>query len=169
MTQATKTPTASSFMNTQAKTIAPDLPLREIVQYLREHELSNVPVVDTQAGGQPLFLGFITEADCLHYLANEIFYGSPAPRYIAEMIMQRHPICVGPDVDLFELVSIFESHRLRHLPVLDGEKHLLGIVSRRDILHALHDYYENFLQKAESERHPIDLRKLLNLRFFWQT
>lgn len=166
MTFAPNTPTAADFMNTHVQTIDPQLSLQEIVHFLKQHQLSSVPVVERDAAGRATLLGFISEADCLHYLANGLFHGAPVPNYTAEAIMQKHPIGVPPETELFELISIFESHRLRHLPVLDADKHLLGIVSRRDILHALTDYFDAYQKQADSERTPLDLRQLLNLRFF---
>lgn len=72
-------------------------------------------------------LGFISEADCLEYLSNELFYGNPSPPRSAESIMKKHPVCVGPDAELLTLTSIFLSQGYRHLPVVE-DQHLVGII-----------------------------------------
>lgn len=53
------------------------------------------------------------------------------PRTIAE-VMTLAPYTVGRDQPLSVARSMFHSHRIRHLPVLDGGQ-LIGVVSERDI------------------------------------
>ena len=97
-------------------------------------------------------------------LSNELFYGNPSPDQCAKTIMTSHPVCIGPDTELFAIVSIFTSHNLRHLPVVqDGE--LLGIVSRRDILEAMETYYKQLVHTSDHERLLRDPSQIMNLRF----
>ena len=49
---------------------------------------------------------------------------------------------VNPDTDVFTAADIFLKHTFRRLPVLDDEN-LIGIISRRDILKAVQDAFEN--------------------------
>lgn len=156
-------PTAKEFMHTNVVTVASDTKLEDIVKHLLKHEVSNVPVVD-EVDGHPCLVGFISEADCMEHLSNELFYGNPAPRLTAELIMKRHPVCVSPDTNIFALASIFMSHQLRHLPVVDNHR-LLGIVSRRDILKELDHYYREASKMREDERNPPDVRQIINHRF----
>ena len=157
------TPTAQDFMNHHVHTIEADMQLVDIVAFLLKHELSNVPVIKKD-GNQRLLRGFVSEGDCLQFLANELFYGNPSPPQTAETIMKKHPTCVGPDMDVFTLTSIFTSHRFRHLPVVE-EQNLLGIVSRRDILKALDEYYRDWSRSRDRERFPVDVHKIMNHRF----
>lgn len=156
-------PTAQDFMNGHVRTIEADMHLVDVVAFLLKHELSNAPVVKKD-GNNRLLQGFVSEGDCLEFLANELFYGSPSPPQTAETIMKRHPTCVSPETDIFTLTSIFMSHRYRHLPVVQ-DQHLLGIVSRRDILKALDEYYRDWTRTRDRERFPVDLHKIMNHRF----
>ncbi len=157
------TPLASQIMNRQVRTIDPKTPLADVASFLLKHEISNVPVV-RRDNDVNVLLGFISEADCLRFLANELFYGDPSPPQLADTIMTRHPICVRPDDDVFTLASIFSSHGLRHVPVVDGEV-LLGIVSRRDVIKELDRYYREWLTRREHDRFPVNLHNIMNLRF----
>ncbi len=161
--QTETTPTAQSIMNTQVQTVDPEMKLGELVPFLLKHELSNVPVVK-QVGDERRLLGFVSEGDCLEFLANELFYGNPSPPQTAETIMKKHPACVGPETDIFTLTSIFTSHRYRHLPVV-RDQNLLGIVSRRDILKSLDEYYRDRVRTHDRERFPVDVHKIMNHRF----
>ncbi len=162
-TAKTSTPTASDFMSRGVKTVRSDMLLDKVVSFLLEHEISNAPVLDASAEGKRL-VGFISERDCLEFLSNEAFYGSPSPAHRAETIMRKHPICVTPDTELFTLVSIFINHGYRHLPVTDHEQ-LLGIVSRRDVLRALDKHYREYGEDDPKHPRKPDPSKLSSYRF----
>ena len=52
--------------------------------------------------------------------------------YISEH-MTPDPITVSPDMSLPEARRILNTHHIRHLPVVDREKKLIGIVTDRDL------------------------------------
>lgn len=162
--KSTDAPRTRDFMNRHVHTVTPGLSLAEVTAFLGKHRISSAPVVEEVEGSGPLLIGYISEADCLEYLANEIFFGNPAMSQTVQTMMKRHPVCVTPETDIFSLASVFVSHRYRHLPVVE-EGRLLGIVSRRDILKALDQYYRQELAEQGEERFPPDLQQLINLRF----
>ncbi|HBI14460.1 MAG TPA: acetoin utilization protein AcuB [Desulfobulbaceae bacterium] len=47
--------------------------------------------------------------------------------------MTSSPMTVGPELGIMEAKAILDSHKFRHLPVVDGEGRLLGMVTDRDI------------------------------------
>jgi len=55
--------------------------------------------------------------------------------YIKEM-MQKKPITVLPDASFFEARALIRDKGIRHLPVVDKEGHLVGIVTEGDIREA---------------------------------
>ena len=83
----------------------------------------------------------------------KLFYGNPSPAKTAETIMKRHPICVCPEADLFALASIFTNHGYRHLPVVE-DLNLLGVVSRRDVMKALDQYYRDWMRNRKPRKIP---------------
>jgi acetoin utilization protein AcuB len=50
--------------------------------------------------------------------------------------MTKPPITVPEDVSVTDALGVIETHKLRHLPVLDTEGSLVGIVSEKDLLRA---------------------------------
>ena len=157
-------PTARDIMTGYVHCLAPEMQLQEIVDFLLKHKISNAPVVK-QDGAKRQLLGFVSEADCLEFFSNEMFYGNPSPLQTAEKIMKKHPTCVGPDADVFALTSVFLSHRYRHLPVVDSDHNLLGMISRRDILKSLDEYYRRWTRESDRERFPVDVHQIMNHRF----
>ena len=150
-------------MNQKIYSVDPEMGLADVIEFLLKHEISNAPVLE-KLDGRSRLVGFISEGDCLEALANESFFGSPSPSQSARTIMRSHPVCVSPNTDLFSLASIFTSHGYRHLPVTENG-HLLGIVSRRDILKAMDSYYRETIADREGKRSPPDLREIINQRF----
>ena len=159
-----KSPTASDFMTRRVQTVTPEMSLEDVIQVLLKHRISNAPVVEKKTG-EDVLVGFISERDCLALLADESYFGSPSPPQTARTAMRMHPVCVLPDTELFTLASIFVNHGFRHLPVVaDGT--LQGIVSRRDILRAMDEYYRE--TQSEQNRKKFvrpDLHEIASHRF----
>lgn len=51
-------------------------------------------------------------------------------------VMTEHPVVVELDAQVKEATDLMRSKGIRHLPVVDGEAHVLGIVTDRDLRHA---------------------------------
>lgn len=47
--------------------------------------------------------------------------------------MTRNVVAVGPDVGILEAEELLAKHRVRHLPVIDKDNTLIGIITDRDI------------------------------------
>ncbi len=56
-------------------------------------------------------------------------------KYIREMI-QRNPVTISPEETFFEVRNIFQDKGITHLPVVDKDNNLVGIVSDLDIREA---------------------------------
>ncbi|WP_299463038.1 CBS domain-containing protein [uncultured Gimesia sp.] len=163
MNELKPSPHAKYFMTSYVEVVTPEMSLSEVVRFLLKHHHSNAPVVEIR-NEKHFLVGFISERDCLHALSNEIFFGNSSPAQCAKTIMSSHPICITPDTELFAIVSIFTSHNVRHLPVVEDGV-LLGIVSRSDILEAMETYYKELVHNSKHERMLRDTTQIMNLRF----
>jgi acetoin utilization protein AcuB len=47
--------------------------------------------------------------------------------------MSRNPIAIAPEASIQEAIALMKEHSIRHLPVVDGEEHLVGWVSDTDL------------------------------------
>jgi acetoin utilization protein AcuB len=63
--------------------------------------------------------------------------------------MNENPITVGPEVSISEAREILQSHHFRHLPVVNQEGEILGMITDRDIRSA---YPSTVLKLSESQR-----------------
>ena len=68
--------------------------------------------------------------------------------------MTPEPVAVQPDETVAEAIEILEQHSFRHLPVVDEEGVLLGMVSDRDLRSALPSTVARSTQREEVGRRP---------------
>ena len=68
---------------------------------------------------------------------------------------------VTPDRTVEECRKIMGETRIRHLPVLDGEK-VIGVLSSKDILDEIITEDEQLIRQLETERLMTSTGKLLN-------
>lgn len=143
-------------MDRDIPTVGPDDDARAAIDLLAKSDLAAIPVVD----GDRRVVGIVTESDLViseeesdlhlpHYLnimGGIVFVGSmkgfeerleKAFATRVEELMSADPI-VCHDYESVDRVArkIAEKHH-NHLPVVDAEEHLVGMVTRADALAAL--------------------------------
>jgi CBS domain-containing protein len=148
--------TAAEIMDADVPTVSPDADAREAVQLLARTDKGAIPVVDEDRR----LVGIVSESDLVlgdeeadlhlpHYLnimGGVVFVGSmkgfeerleKAFATRVSELMTVDPVVVN-DYSSAETVArrIAENHH-NHLPVVDGEGRLLGLVTRADALAAL--------------------------------
>jgi len=55
---------------------------------------------------------------------------------IIERRMTRNPVTCSPEISLADATSLMKHEKVSRLPVLDKERHLVGIITEKDILYA---------------------------------
>jgi CBS domain-containing protein len=134
--------------------VRPETPLKEAIKILAERHISGLPVVDD--AGQ--LTGIVSETDLLWqqagvtppayimFLDSVIFLKNPADydrdlhkalgQTVGE-VMSHNPTTVSSDKPLTEAAQIMNEHKIHHLPVLDAEGQVTGILSCSDIIRAM--------------------------------
>ena len=123
-------------------TTHPRTTTKEALRLLDEHEITSMAVVD----GERRIVGVVSEADLLreslpadaraHMILPDEELRQDRPRTVGE-VMNRHPVAVHGEVDLAEAVDLMTSTAVKSLPVLDDRRRVVGMVSRRDVVHLL--------------------------------
>ena len=126
----------ADHMTRNVKTVRRDLTLRELGDLFESEDFNAYPV---EENGQ--IAGVVSKFD---HLACFVF--TPAhmmPRYDELMkrtvadIMTSEFIYVGTDTRLTRVLQLMVDHRIRSMPVIDGDRRLAGIISREDVMRAL--------------------------------
>ena len=107
----------------------PDTTLFEAATAMESSDLGSLAVVE----GMEL-LGLITERDIRRAVAAGTDLDIPV-----SAVMSDDPDTFDPDLDVWDAASWIAESGYRHLPVVDDDGALLGVVSIRDLLKALVD------------------------------
>ncbi|NLE45778.1 MAG: CBS domain-containing protein [Chloroflexi bacterium] len=121
-------------------TVTPQTPMAELARVLQEHQISGTPVVE--AGN---LVGIISVEDLIKALAAGEMSATVGEK------MTREPIALHPDQPVVQAFNYFTNYRFGRFPVLDGERRLVGILTRSNIIQGL-------LKKLEIEFHEEQIR-----------
>ncbi len=78
-------------------------------------------------------VGIITER---HYARNVVLKGKTSPAISVRDIMERRVVIARPEQTVEQCMALMSEKRVRHLPVLEGEKPI-GIVSIGDLVKSI--------------------------------
>jgi CBS domain-containing protein len=141
---------AKDVMTSPVVSVEQDSTVLQAVRIMLQRRVSGLPVVDKEGK----LIGMVTEGDFLRRaetdtqrrrprwleflvgpgrLAAE--YARSHGRKVSE-VMTPDPITVREETPLEDIVALMEKRQIKRVPVVDGD-HVLGIVSRANLLHAL--------------------------------
>ena len=108
--------------------VPPDAPVIEAIRLMAEHHVGALLVMD----GSRL-AGILSERD---YARKVVLQGRSSKDTPVRDIMTAQVITVGPGDSADHCMQVVIDHRIRHLPVLDGDA-VLGVVSIGDLVRAV--------------------------------
>lgn len=125
-------------MTRKVKTVSREVTMDELNDLFASDDFNAYPVVDHLE-----VVGLVTKFDFLKCFA--LTLSSMVPRYDELMkrtvsdVMIHDFICVNATTKWVRVLQLMVEHRLRSIPVMDADQHLVGIISREDIMRALRD------------------------------
>jgi CBS domain-containing protein len=148
--------TAAEIMNTDVPTVSPDADARAAIELLAKTDMGAIPVIDEERK----VVGIVSESDLVlgdeeadlhlpHYLnimGGVVFVGSmkgfekrlnKAFATKVSELMTASPIVASTGDDAESVAKMIAEKHHNHLPVVDGEGRLVGMVTRADALSAL--------------------------------
>ena len=128
--------TAGAYMTRDVKAVSRGTTVRELGQMFDHDDFNTFPVVENDE-----VIGIVTKFDmlkCFAFTPNQMLprYSDLMDRKVAD-VMTTEFIYVRPDTKLTRVLQLMVEHRIRSLPVTDGENRLAGIIAREDIVRAL--------------------------------
>lgn len=124
-------------------TVSPQAAVLDAVHLMNDHRIGALVV--TERGR---VVGIFTERDLMRRIVGQRLDPLDTP---VRDVMTWDVVTCDADCDIDEVRSIFKSRRIRHLPIVDGEGGLVGMVSIGDVngwmidgqeaaIHQLHEY-----------------------------
>ena len=129
-------------MTSRVVAVRSDASFKEMVAKMRESRISAFPVVD----GYGRVIGVVSEAEFLNkeaeqadiqgVLASLLYFRSHAKAtgVTAGELMTSPAVTVGPDTPVVDAARLMRDRRFKRLPVVNATGHLIGIISRTDVL-----------------------------------
>jgi CBS domain-containing protein len=108
---------------TDVWSVAPTSSVYDALLVMADKNIGAVLVMDNDQ-----LVGILTERD---YTRNVVLQGRTAKDTQAREIMTERPVCVGPEQAVDECLALMTERRVRHLPVVAGNR-VLGLVSIGD-------------------------------------
>lgn len=109
----------------QFLTIGADRPIDEALEIMRSHALETLTVTD----GHGRIAGIVTLVDFVSVLGDRA--------HTVATIMTKTVATAHESQPLRELMQLFSQGRHRSVPVIDGNKVVVGLITRTDFFHAL--------------------------------
>src|SRR5688500_12152772 len=116
---------SESGMIVDPVTIQPQRPVSEALAVMERYKISGVPVVDEDGH----LVGIITNRD----LRFETRFDIP----VSEVMTPQPLVTVPVGTTLEEAKGVLQKHRIEKLLVVDGDKHLKGLITVKDIQKAI--------------------------------
>lgn len=144
-------------------------PFKDVVRLLRDHGISGLPVIDED----DKVIGVVSETDLMQRQARSGESGGRLHVWVSMLrrptressarsrartaggIMSAPAVTVRAEAGLPEAARLMAHHGIERLPVVDEEDRLVGIVTRRDLLHV-------FLRSDDEIRRAVQREVLVD-------
>ena len=131
-------------------TVGNNATVREVANILLKERISAVPVV----GNADKVIGIVTESDLmhraeagterpyswwLHFLTDDATIAADYVKSHAakvQDVMTSDVVTAAPETPLHEIATLLEERRIKHVPIVNKDGNLVGIVSRANLIQA---------------------------------
>lgn len=120
--------------------------VKTLLEVLVKHKIGGIPIVDDH---QKL-VGLITDGDILRYLNPQFYIGEdsvylealddvikPKSTHSIKEFMNKRVVTLNEYHTLETALKLLAQHNVKTLPIVDGERKIIGIVSRGDVVKKL--------------------------------
>ncbi|MFM2318159.1 MAG: hypothetical protein RLZZ215_780 [Pseudomonadota bacterium] len=138
--------TIREFLNSANQTLAtvsPDDTVYQALTVMAERNLTALPVVKNKT-----LIGIISERD---YARKVILQGKRSRETAVSEIMTAKVVTIEPDKTVNDCMEIMTERRIRHLPILNSDGEMIGIISIGDVMKVIME--EQRFMIAELQRY----------------
>lgn len=100
-------------------------PLRLVATLMLDHDCAAVPIVSGEE-----VVGIVTDRDIV---CRAVARGWNAPELPASTVMTSPLVAINPDEMFDDAIQVMTENRVHHLPVIDDDGRLVGIIAQSDL------------------------------------
>ena len=120
--------------------VGPEAPVLEAIRLMAEHGVGALLVMQG-----PQLVGVLSERD---YARKVILKGRSSSETSVRQIMSSPVFTVRPDQSVRECMQLVNDRRVRHLPVVEGER-VVGVLSIGDLVRAVLEEQQKTIEELE--------------------
>ncbi len=114
-------------MTSHVTTCAPQASAQAAALIMSEEDVGIVPVVDPDT---QRLVGVVTDRDlCLDVVAAG---KHPGDAHVSDSL-HTEPVTCRPEDSIEQCLTLMQRHRVRRIPIVDGDGRCVGIVSQKDV------------------------------------
>ncbi|HTL48903.1 MAG TPA: CBS domain-containing protein [Verrucomicrobiae bacterium] len=153
-TSRKKHSSVSEIMISKVMSLKEDEPFSKVEELFRMHSIRHIPIVDS-AGK---LVGMVSQRDFLRVAKprktpqGDVYDKAELDSFVLKQIMVPNPIALTKENSIANAVEIMAARKFGALPVIDGDRRLIGIVSQIDILKFTHA-----LLASEDQKSYVDI------------
>ena len=117
------------IMSKDVKTVRNDTPVIEVIALMNKFDKDAILV---EQSGKPT--GIITVKDVL---IRAVEFGAPLSTIIARMVYTNPLVVIDENATVEEAANLMKEWRIKHLPIVDKNGALVGMVNDRDIIYSV--------------------------------
>ena len=130
----TRSMLVKGYMSKDIVTLDPDMEILRAGHTLISNDISGAPVLDKHGR----LVGILSERDCMRVAMQADYHGIPGG--LVRDHMSVNPQFVDPEESILKLAQFFVDGHFHRYPVL-ANGHLVGMISRRDVMRAMGEFY----------------------------
>ncbi|MBU1139650.1 MAG: CBS domain-containing protein, partial [Proteobacteria bacterium] len=117
--------------------VSPETPVSDALKVLRNKNISCVLVLEDR---EPI--GIVTERKVVQLAAKQ---GLQLDKYVVSDIMTSPLLTAGREMDIYSAYDLLNTHKIRHLVVVDDDNKLCGVVTQSNMMdHLGYEYFIEF-------------------------
>ncbi len=128
--------------NKKLASVAPEQTVLRAIEIMAECDVGALLVMD----GKRL-AGVFSERD---YARKVILQGKASRQTLVSEVMTSKVICVSPNRTIEECMAIMTEEHIRHLPIIDDQKTVLGVISIGDVVKEMISQQKFIISQLES-------------------
>ncbi|MGI1679728.1 MAG: diguanylate cyclase [Cellvibrionaceae bacterium] len=118
------------LMTTDVTCVDVGASLDDVIALMHKHTHSCIVIINEK---NPV--GIITERDLVKILAEVLVSGTKEIMYVKDF-MSSPPACLSEHASLYEALVVTQSRKIRHIPIVNKDNVLVGLITQSDIAKA---------------------------------